>query len=348
MLRIENVEVELPNFHLGPISIEIKEGDYLVILGPTGSGKTVLLETVMGFYTPKKGKIILDGKDITNLPPNRRGISMVYQDFVLFPHMSVRQNIEYGLIMRRIGKKEREIRVKEVAEIFEIENILDRYPRSLSGGEKQRVALARALAIQPRILLLDEPLSSLHQEMRKSFQKMFKKLNDMGVTIVHVTHNREEAAYLAKRVAVIFSGKILQVGKKEEVFGKPANIQIARFVGMENIMEGTAKYSGNLTKIKVGNTEIYSATKVSGDVVFGIRPEDIVLSLSPIQTSARNVLKCKVVDMEDFGEVLRVYLKCGDISLNSVITKQSAEMLSLKKNIDIYAIFKASSVHIFL
>jgi len=348
MLKIENVEVALPNFHLGPISIEIKKGDYFVILGPTGSGKTVLLETVMGFYPLKKGKIVLEGKDITNLPPNRRGIAMVYQDFVLFPHLTVRENIEYGLIMRKIGRKEREARVREVAEIFEIENILDRYPRSLSGGEKQRVALARALAINPKILLLDEPLSSLHQEMRKSFQKMFKKLNDMGVTIVHVTHDREEAAYLAKRVAVIFSGKILQVGSREEVFAKPANTQIAKFVGMENIMEGFAEYIGNLTKIKVGNTEIYSAAKISGNVVFGIRPEDIVLSPSPIQTSARNVLKCRVVDIEDFGEVMRVYLKCGDLSLSSLITRQSADMLSVKKNSEIYAVFKASSVHIFL
>jgi len=217
MIEIKDLVVEFDGFSLGPLSLKIGKGEFFIILGPTGAGKTVLLETIAGLYRPSKGQILIEGEDLTSLPPERRGIGIVYQDYSLFPHLTARRNIEFGLRLKGMPKGERERRIQELAQLLGIGHLLDRYPPTLSGGEGQRVALARALAPRPRLLLLDEHLSALDPKIRERLAGELKRINrETGVTFIMVTHEIKEALVLGDRVALIRDGRIEQVGGPEE------------------------------------------------------------------------------------------------------------------------------------
>lgn len=212
MLEIKKIRLELGKFTLNDLELEINLGEYFVILGPSGSGKTVLLETIAGLYTPDKGAILYNKKDIVCLAPEKRDIGFVYQNYELFPHMTVKDNITFGLKIRGTKKNYIIKKLKRLVSIFKIEYLLERYPRKLSGGEKQRVALARALIISPRILLLDEPLSALDVMIKSELQKEIKNIhNEFKPTIIHVTHDIEEAIFLADRIGIMKDGNILEV-----------------------------------------------------------------------------------------------------------------------------------------
>jgi len=236
MIRIESLTACFGEFCLHDVSLEVDSGASLVVLGPSGSGKTMLLETFIGLRQPLRGRILVDGRDVTRAAPESRGISYLPQDVALFPHLSVRENILFGATAHgRVGGLEREL--NRLAELLGIGYLLKRKDiRSLSGGEAQRVALARALFVRPRILVSDESLSSLDAPLRRQLQHEFRQLQqDLKLTVLHVTHDQEEAFVLADRVAVLVNGRIMQVTSPADLYARPCSIEVARFLGISNI-----------------------------------------------------------------------------------------------------------------
>lgn len=239
MLRTEGLCKRIDAFALKDISLEVAQGDYYVMLGRSGAGKTQLLELICGLTPPDSGRIFLDGVDITNTRVQERGIGLVFQDLALFPHYSVKDNILYPLKIMDLSLKERDDRVKRAAEEMNITDLLLRKPNTLSGGEKQRVALARTLVTQPKILLLDEPMASVDASLKDDIRRMLRRLNRNGQTIIHVTHDFGEAISLASRVGVMHNGRIIQEGTPLEVFNHPVNRFVARYAGIKNFFRTT-------------------------------------------------------------------------------------------------------------
>ncbi len=234
MLRTERLCKRLDSFFLQDISLEVAPGDYYVLLGRSGAGKTQLLELICGLTPPDKGRIFMEGEDITLKRVQDRGIGLVFQDLALFPHFTVKENIMYPLKIMKMPMKERVEKVQRAAEEMNITDLLLRKPGNLSGGEKQRVALARTLVTEPKVLLLDEPMASVDASLKDSIRRMLRRLNRNGQTIVHVTHDFGEAISLASRVGVMHNGRIIQEGTPEEVFTRPANRFVARYAGIKN------------------------------------------------------------------------------------------------------------------
>ncbi len=345
MIKLESVSKKWKNFSVKNINLEIKNGEYFVILGPTGAGKTLLLETIAGFYYPDNGKIIIDKKDITFFAPEHRNIGFVYQDFMLFNHKNVFENIAYGLRVR--GIKNVEKKVEEMAQIVNVKHLLHRYPKTLSGGEKQKVAIARALIIKPELLLMDEPLSALDALTQKRLRDELKKIHsETKVTTIHVTHDQEEALVLGDRVGIMDKGKIVQTGTPEEIFRKPETAFVANFVGAENIFTGTAETRENITEIKIKNVVLYSTVRKSGKVNVSVRPEDIIISKEKMKSSARNVLSGNIVEIKDKGAIIQLKVEC-DLPFVVVITRQSFLDLNINIGSGIYLYFKAGNVHLF-
>jgi putative spermidine/putrescine transport system ATP-binding protein len=225
---------------LADINLGVSAGEFVTILGPSGSGKTTLLKVIAGFEMPDAGRIRVDGADVTNLDPARRNIGMVFQNYALFPHMSVAQNVGYPLAMRGMAKTEMGKRVAEALEMVELGSLAERLPKQLSGGQQQRVALARATVFQPRLLLLDEPFGALDRKLREQMQLEVRRLQRrLGLTTLFITHDQEEALIMSDRVAVMDKGRLQQVGPPHAIYEAPANAFIADFVGESNILTGT-------------------------------------------------------------------------------------------------------------
>jgi len=245
MLRLRDVSVHLGDFRLKKISLYVKDGEYMVLLGPTGTGKTVLLETIAGMHRIRSGSIFIHGMDATRLPPEKRNLGVVYQDYALFPHLTVRKNIAFGLQMKKKPGSRIVEAVEEMADFLGIGEILDRRPANLSGGERQRVALARALVLEPYVLLLDEPLSALDRSTRDRLRRELKRIHrELGVTIVHITHDLTEAFFLADHLSVMKDGRILQQDTPENALKRPANRVVAELLGIENLIAGTIGENG--------------------------------------------------------------------------------------------------------
>jgi molybdopterin-binding protein len=348
MLRIENISKDLGEFRLKEVSLDVKNGEYLVIIGPTGAGKTILLETVAGIYPPDGGEVLLLGNDITHQPPKDRNITMVYQDYMLFPHLTVGENIAFGLKNRKVPKDEKETRVHEVAELFGIDHLLHRYPDTLSGGEQQRAAISRAIILKPAVLLLDEPLSALDGQTREKLRKELKRLHTIfGTTIIHITHNFEEVFSLADRVAVMNEGKIVQIGEPDDIFRKPESEFIAEFVGVENLFRGACRNEGDLTYIDVKGLQIVSSTCVASENVYAtVRPEDILVSRKPLDSSARNSFQGTITEIVDNGMFLHLSVDTG-IPFAVVLTRQGFHAMNLTEGESVCLTFKANSVHVF-
>jgi len=347
-VRVRDLWVDLDEFHLREINLDIAAGEYFVILGPTGGGKTVLLETVAGLHQPRKGHIMLDGEDVTDVPPERRGIGFVYQDYVLFPHLNVTENIAFGLKLRRVGREVIEERVTEISRLLDINHLLHRRPRTLSGGEAQRVALARALVVEPRLLLLDEPLSALDPETREGLQRELARLHqELGTTTVHVTHDFEEAVALGDRIGVVNEGRVVQVGPPEEIFRKPGSEFVARFVGVRNIFRGEIRPGEDGYQVLcLDGVEIAMVTGLTGQAHASIRPEEIVISREPLRSSARNSFRGRIVDIADRGTVVYVTVRIPP-DFTCIITRRSLEEMELQEGLEVYIAFKASAVHVF-
>lgn len=347
MIRIENISKDLGEFKLNDVSLRISEGEYFVILGPTGAGKTILLETVAGIYHQDHGRIFLNGRDITDIPPKGRSISMVYQDYMLFPHLNVKENIGFGLRQKKIAKSEIRVKVSKIAEILGISHLLTRYPDTLSGGEKQRTAIARAVVIEPAVMLLDEPLSALDARTTAMLREELARIHKLTkTTTIHVTHSFEEAFALGDRIAVMCGGRIIQVGAPDEVFRRPNSRFIADFVGVENLFRGRSVVHNDLALVQVDGIRIASSSLKSGDVSISIRPEDILISKKEIESSARNSFSGEIADVRNMGVITRVVVDVG-VPLTVVLTKRSYEDANLARGVYVYTTFKASAVHLF-
>ena len=244
--------------------LTINGGEFLSVLGPSGCGKTTLLNSLAGFVRPQAGTITLDGADLTNVPPHRRGLGLVFQSYALFPHMSVADNVAYGLKAQGVPKPERRDRITEVLRLVGLEDFAGRRPKQLSGGQQQRVAVARALATRPRVLLLDEPLSNLDAKLRREMRTELRALQrELGITAVFVTHDQEEAMSMSDRIAVLNSGRIEQLGTPEDVYDKPATRFVAEFVGAANVVA----WDGRLVAIRPERVRLDPAARRPATVV---------------------------------------------------------------------------------
>jgi spermidine/putrescine ABC transporter ATP-binding subunit len=264
---------------LDGVSIDIRENEFFALLGPSGCGKTTLLRVLAGFETPSEGRILLDGQDIARVPPNRRPVNLMFQSYALFPHMSVRANIAYGLEMERLPSAEIRSRVDAMLETTQLAGLAARKPDQLSGGQKQRVALARALVKRPRLLLLDEPLGALDKKLRGAMQLELKRLqHEVGITFVVVTHDQEESLVMADRMAVLRNGRLLQCDTPHTIYERPADRFVADFIGVMNFLPGKVNGSGIACD---GGTTIHgsvpSGLSSGSAAVAAVRPERVQL-----------------------------------------------------------------------
>jgi putative spermidine/putrescine transport system ATP-binding protein len=271
------------NTVLDGISIDVLPGEFMTFLGPSGCGKTTLLRMVGGFGEPDSGRILLAGRDITRLPPNQRDCGFVFQSYALFPHMTVHANVAYGLKLRKLRKAEIESRVADVLGMVGLEAFADRHPKQLSGGQQQRVAIARAIAIRPSLLLMDEPLSNLDARLRERIRFELRALQkQLGITTIFVTHDQEEAMAVSDRIVVMNKGHIEQIGTPAEIYGEPASLFVADFVGVNNLVPGKVRESRGRTvwvETAAGLLEASHRSSVAGeDVQLALRPEMITLA----------------------------------------------------------------------
>ncbi|MCK9298489.1 ABC transporter ATP-binding protein [Methanoculleus sp. YWC-01] len=347
MLRIAGLAKRLGDFALDGVDMTVADGEYFVVLGPTGAGKTILLETLAGIYSPDAGTIDLDGRDITRTDPKNRGIGMVYQDYMLFPHLTVGENIGFGLKQGKADPARISESVQETAALLGIGHLLERTTGTLSGGEQQRAAIARALVLRPRVLLLDEPLSALDTVTRERLRRELKAIHRAtGTTVIHITHHFEDIFALADRVAVMQDGRIVQTGTPDEVFRRPATEFVAAFTGMENVYCGISRVRDGEAAIDLGEIVVRTVTAIEGDVCVGIRPEEVILSRQPFESSAANTFPGTVAEIRRNGMFSRVVVDAG-LPFVAVLTRQSVARLALVEGEPASVTFKASAVHVF-
>jgi len=347
VLRIESLSITLGEFSVRDVSLEIRRGEYFIILGPTGAGKTVLLETIAGIHKPESGKIFLNTREITSTEPRLRTIGMVYQDYVLFPHLTVGDNITFGLRQKKSSPREQQALVEEMSSLLEISHLTGRYPGTLSGGEQQRVALARALVLRPEILLLDEPMSALDCCTRERMRLELSRIRRVtGTTIIQITHHFEDVFALADRIAIMREGQVVQIGETTDVFQHPADTFVAGFLGIGNIIRGKAERAGNIARITPAlGPSFFAASEIAGEVVATLHAEDVILSAEPFASSARNCLPGTVVEIIPSGSTVRVILDAG-FPLTALLTRESCCDLLLEPGSRAYATFKAAAVHL--
>jgi len=269
------------------INLEIRDGEFVVLLGPSGCGKTTTLRLIAGLELPDEGRVLFGDRDVTYLPPRERNISMVFQSYAVWPHMTVYENIAFPMRIRKVPEDEIKRKVRWAAQLLQIEDLLDRYPHQLSGGQRQRVAVARAIVVEPDVLLMDEPLSNLDALLRVVMRSELKKLQRrLNVTTIYVTHDQVEAMVMADRVAVMRSGRIQQVGTPQEVYDKPANVFVAGFIGSPrmNLFPASVVERDGAILLDAGGLEVKLPADMAealrragppGEVIAGIRPEDI-------------------------------------------------------------------------
>jgi len=363
MLRVEGLGKRLGDFVMEDVTFEVAEGEYFVLLGASGTGKTVLLETLTGMLAADSGKIFLGGREITRERIQRRGLGLVFQNQALFPHMTVGKNVAYGLSGRGLGRERIGERVLELAEEMEIGALLGRMPGTLSGGEAQRVALARALATGPSCLLLDEPLSSLDTGARSRMRALLRKLNRKRMTMIHVTHDYEEAISLGTRMGIMEGGRVVQVDSPERIFMYPRSEFVARFTGIRNFFRGRIRREGAAGGAGTSGTagvagEPGEALFESGPMVFHvttdlasgpgtavIRSEDVTISARPPQTSARNVFEGTIIDICRNRLGTEIVIDAGR-ELAALVTPDSAERLGLAVGGRVYASMKATAIQV--
>lgn len=323
MIRIEDLRFSVGAFALQDVSLTVEPGEYFVLLGPSGSGKTLLLECVCGLNQIAAGRITIGDVDVTRLEPRQRGVGYLPQDYALFPHRTVRRNVAFGLLHHPSRHTEPQTRVEELMELVGVVPLADRLPGNLSGGEKQRVALARALAIRPRVLLLDEPVSALDEQSRDAICRQLKELQrTTGTTTLHVCHNFAEMLAVADRAAVICDGRIVQVGTPREILQHPCTSRVAGFVQAGNLFAAEATPAGPWLRLTaLGGIEFTAARSpavpAARKVFCMVRPESVALSVAAPTDRApgTTVLEATVRHVADLGPLVRVTAACGGVEL---------------------------------
>lgn len=345
MIRTEHLDIHLGEFHLQDITLSIKKNEFFVLMGPTGAGKTVLLEAIVGLVAARSGKILIDGHDITKLPPERRGISIVYQDYALFPHLSVEKNITYGVRFHRIDTNTARNRFSRLIDQLNISHLLKRYPGTLSGGELQRVALARALMVSPKIILLDEPLSALDPNFREEIRHMFRTIHETSqITFLMVTHDFAEALSLGDRAAIMNHGRIEQTGSIQDIFNHPESTFVADFVGMKNIFP--ARFLDKSAQVEDLTFRIASSPRDNAGHL-AIRPEDITISQTRPDSNMANIFKGRVNGIIDQGFSYEVQILSGKVLFRSLLAKSSIMESGIREGLEVFISFKESALHFF-
>jgi len=299
------------------ITLDVKGGELFFLLGPSGCGKTTCLRTIAGFYQPDEGELYFGDKLMNNVPPHKRNIGMVFQNYALWPHMTVYENIEYGLNIRKLPSSIKKEKIARVLEIVQMEQYADRNPNQLSGGQQQRIALARALVIEPDILLLDEPLSNLDAKLRLEMRQEIKRIHsEAGITSVYVTHDQKEALSLADRMAVMKDGKIIQIGTPREIYNAPINSFVADFIGETNFIQG--KLKSKSVDFYIFDSPIGQITATgnnigeSDNLICSVRPESISITDMPLDNTI-NQFEARIISVTYLGDVEEYWLKVRNL-----------------------------------
>ena len=323
-IAIRQLVKQYPNGVRGVDSVDadVADGEFFALLGPSGCGKTTLLRSIAGLESITEGQLLIGGQDMTNVEPGDRGVAMVFQDYALFPHMDVADNIAYPLRVRKVPKDQRRQTAATTAERLSLDGLLERRPGQLSGGQQQRVALARALATVPDVLLLDEPLSNLDARLRLEARGFLKELQrDLGVTTMFVTHDQAEAMALADRIAVMKDGRIQQIGSPREVFHSPENTFVASFIGSHPMTLLPAKVEAGQIRVMgalVPPPPDARALTDGLEVVWGVRPEYVTWS----STEQPTAIRAEVVNVENLGATVLVVARHGEDRIQAVVTEE--------------------------
>jgi molybdate/tungstate transport system ATP-binding protein len=348
MIRTEKLCFRIGNFEMKDLSIEVPAGQYFVLLGPPGAGKTVFLECLCGLRRIDSGRIYIDGRDVSGIEPRLRSIGYVPQDYALFPHISVRQNIGFGLRVRGHRRQEMDAAIGRVTNLLGIEHLLPRAIHGLSGGEKQRVALARALALEPKVLLLDEPVCALDEATRQHLCGQLTRIQrQLGLTIIHVSHNLEEALSVADCAAILHQGRLMQAGPMEDLLRRPNCEFVARFTRCDNIFCAQAVGSnGQSTIVQLGDAQLRITGRHRGQVRFMIRPEDVlVLAGTKRDPDRENSFAVKVTQWRHCGGYVRVEL-AGPVGLVAHLSRAAFTELSVGTNGELTAVLQTPCIHV--
>ncbi len=335
MIKLEKLFKNYGDFQIQNLSLEVKPGEYFVILRPSGAGKTLLLEMMAGLERPDSGKI---------LGLEKRRIGLIYQDYMLFPHLNVFQNISYGLTIRKQDKQKIKTQVEAVSSQLRIEGLLSRKIHTLSGGEKQRAAIARAMVMHPEVYLFDEPTAALDLSTKTQIQRLILELHKKeNPTVVHVTHDFEEALAMGDRIGLLFSGELIQSGAPEKVFNHPASKKAADFLGYKNVFSGRIKES----RMNINGIDIQTPEEYAEKAYIAVRSNDIILSKNKLESSARNAFPGQVIKSIRRTNHVEVIVDIG-VWLYVDITYQSYHEMQVKPEHRIWATFKTSAVKVFL
>jgi len=319
LVRFENVEKSYDGRTLAvrDLSLDVAPGEFLTLLGPSGSGKTTTLLMLAGFESPTGGEILIEGRSITRVPPHKRDIGMVFQNYALFPHMTVWQNVAFPLAIRGLPRHQVDTRVAQALAVVKLAGLETRRPLQLSGGQQQRVALARAFVFNPRLILLDEPLGALDKQRREQMQYELKQIHEaLDVTMVYVTHDQSEALTMSDRIAVFSAGRLQQVAAPREVYEQPTNAFVAQFIGESNRLDGTViEARGDRRRVRIAEGCVIEALAMDAggpgaDTLLAIRPEHLVLAPAP--GAYDNVLSARVADLIYQGDTARIRLSVLD------------------------------------
>ncbi|TKZ17931.1 ABC transporter ATP-binding protein [Shimia litoralis] len=324
------------NLVVKDLNLSLPKGEFLTMLGPSGSGKTTCLMMLAGFETATHGEIRLDGREINNIPPHKRGIGMVFQNYALFPHMTIAENLSFPLEVRKFGKSEREAKIKRALDMVEMGSFGSRRPAQLSGGQQQRVALARALVFEPELVLMDEPLGALDKQLREKMQFEITHLaHTLGITTVYVTHDQTEALTMSDRVAVFDDGRIQQLAPPDKLYEEPENSFVAQFIGENNTLEGVVKEINNgVALVQLDGGELIDAkpinvSKPGERTRVSIRPERVEYNKERMQEGA-HTLKAEVLEFIYMGDIFRTRLRVAGNDEFVVKTRNAPDQVRLK------------------
>lgn len=344
MIEIVDLNARAGDFRLRDINLRIERGEYFVLLGPTGAGKTFLIECICGLRHVESGRILINGRDVTNLDPATRNVGYVPQDYALFPTMTVYDNMAFGLKVKRASDVRK--KVLKTAKMLRIEDLLERYPQTLSGGEKQRVAVGRAIVTEPDVLLMDEPLSALDPATGELLARELRRVQrETGITTIHVCHNFEEMLMVADRAGVLNKGRLIQVGEADEIFRRPETEFVARFVRSRNVFTGKAACRNGKCDISIGALTIRCPGKAEGEIRLSIRPEEISISPSKPEGKCDNLFAGVIRRIENKGALTEVEVDVGVNLISWTLTPTFARM-RLNVGDRAYVRFDGNSVNI--